>query len=328
MTPPSCPRPVVVTGLGLCCALGSRPLAVARAIEAGECGLAPDPDLSLLPAHNLTGQVSGPNLRPWLKRRKDRKLLARPAQLALASAGDALGDWNGDRQELGIFLGVGREPPDRGESEAAFVASARDGRLDEALLATDGRDLYPPLLPLQTLPNMALAHISINLGLRGENGAWAGEAATGLRAVCEAVWAVSEGRCSAALAGAADCQLNPTIARDRLRRGKVTPPGEASAMLLIEPLDRAWERGAKIHAQLRVVDPVLPGAQAGADPSRPQPDPTRLRQALGDCGSADGVLALLLAILRARHRGLGSLVSRKEIGQSPVGLRVRPPGPC
>ena len=88
------------------------------------------------------------------------------------------------------------------EVEACLIASCRDGLLDDALLAGPGRDLYPPLLPLKTLPNMALAHVSINLGLMGENAAWAGEEGAGWTALHAAWWAVAEGRCAAALAGA------------------------------------------------------------------------------------------------------------------------------
>jgi len=316
----ACPPPVVVTGLGICCALGDDPSAVERGVVAGLSGVRSHPKLGDLPGgdgHDHAGWVTGPKtLRAALKRRKDRKLLARPAQLALVAADSAVAGWPGDREELGIFLGVGREPADDGQSEPALCASARDGQLDEALLAGPGRDLYPPLLPLRTLPNMALAHISINLDIRGENGAWAGGAAAGLRAAVAGIAAVAAGRCPAALIGGADSLIHTGLARDRLRLGLNTPPGEAGVVLLIEPLPVAWERGGRIWAQV-----------AGVPDAEPDED-TALHAALGDCGAADGVLALALAVVHAHRRGIGRLVARADPGQPAIGIRVRPPGPC
>ncbi|MEC8423291.1 MAG: hypothetical protein VX000_05910, partial [Myxococcota bacterium] len=87
-------------------------------------GLRDHPPLRHLPGGARAGVVDGPDLKPWLRRRKDRKVMARPSQLALAAAGPAMAGFEGDRSELGIYLGVGREPPDSGESEAALAASA------------------------------------------------------------------------------------------------------------------------------------------------------------------------------------------------------------
>ena len=238
-----------------------------------QAALAPLPEAS-------AGVVSGPALRHWLKRRKDRKLLARPAALALPALGAALGDWGGDRAELGLFVAVGREPPDGGASEDALAAAHRAGRLDIGRLAGPGRDRYPPLLPLKTLPNMALAHASINLDIGGENGAWAGGPEAGLTALREAIYAIVEGRAPAALVGGADSQVDLGSARDRLRMGKAGPPGEAGAAVLLEPCE-----GVPATPPLAVLS--LPGC----GPSRAL---SAHHAALGDCGAADGVLALLL----------------------------------
>mgnify|MGYP001387511885 CR=1 FL=1 len=81
---------VAVTGLGFCSALGEHPH---HGLHRGESGINHDPELERLP-HQTVARVRSLDLRPWLKRRKDRKLMARPAQLALSAAGNAMsGCW-------------------------------------------------------------------------------------------------------------------------------------------------------------------------------------------------------------------------------------------
>ena len=274
-------RVVAVTGIGVVSPLGNTPDALAESIRLGRSGLSRSPELEHLP-DATAGRVGKVPVRDWLKRRKDRKLMARASELALAAAGPALAGFDGNRVDMGLFLGVGREPPDDGESEASLAAAAADGALDPVLLAARGRDLYPPLLPLKTLPNMALAHISINLDLMGENGAWAGERGAGQRALVSGVHAILEGRCAAALVGGADSLVDLGSARDRLRLGGEGPPGEAAAMLLLEAPEAARARGAHILATLQL-GALGPKTEVPAELT-------------GEVGAAAAPLALVAAI--------------------------------
>ena len=296
---------VFIHGSGLVCALGVDPRAAQQAVDAGRDGLAPHPPIAGIPGPDVAGVVASLDLRRWLKRRKDKKLMARPSQLALPAFGEALGDWPGDRAELGLYVGVGREPPDDGDSEAALVASARGGALDDALLAGPGRDRYPPLLPLQTLPNLALAHVSIHRGSGGDNGAWAGGPAAGLRAIAAAIHAVEEGRAPAALVGAADSQVDRGSQRDRVRMGLDSPPGEAAAALLLAPQPSA-----------------LAIALLGPEEARAAASAPGHHTALGDCGAADGALAVCLAAARVRETGAPATVALADPGQPALGVRI------
>jgi 3-oxoacyl-(acyl-carrier-protein) synthase len=280
---------VAITAVALDCALGADDLAV-QALLAGRSGLVSHPPLRWLPA-DLAGLAS-PSYRPWLKRRKDAKLMTRAACLGLSVCGRAVADYAADRQDLGLFIGVGREPPDDGEAESALAAAQRDGLLDEALLAGRGRDLYPPLLPLKTLPNMILAHASINLDIQGDNGAWAGDGEASIQAIRAGYWAVVEGRCPAALVGGADSSVDLGAARDRLRRGLTGHPGEGAAALLLQPLSSTTAH----LARLSLTD-----------------EPVRWsdhREQLGDCGAAGGALALAIAVLTGQPAVVGPLVVR------------------
>ena len=299
---------IVVTGIGLCTPLGTNPV---EAMSVGESAVMEQDELQGLP-HTTAAVIDRVDLRPWLKRRKDQKLMARPARLALSAAGMALSQWSGETDGLGLYVGVGREPGDGGESAPALAAAQVDGVLDEAAVAGPCRDLYPPLLPLKTLPNMALAHISIHLDVRGENGAWCGGSAAGLAALRAGVWSVREGRCPAALVVAADTWVCAGSVRDLIRVSggqEIEPPGEAGVALLIESESSAKSRGAEV---LAVLDTDRP----------PDVDLSSMEhhRALGDCKAADGLLAVALHICERRS---SVWVEGKELGQPAVGVLVR-----
>lgn len=295
-----------IDGVGVVSPVGSEPSALLGA--APGAGIGPHPTLEALPGGSDAGIVAGPDLKPWLRRRKDRKVMARPSQLALAAAGAAMVGFEGDASDTGLFLGVGREPPDSGESEPALAASARSGLLDETGLAGPGRDRYPPLLPLKTLPNMALAHISINLGVMGENNAWAGDAGAGMRAVLSGMHAVLEGRAPAVLVGGADSLTDLGSARDRLRRGRTGPAGEAAAVLRLSPWDGVSPGvGLDLHTE---------------DPDAVRLDAARLRSAVGDTGAAEGPLLLAAAMEAVERDGRARVVELGDPGQPAVAVRV------
>jgi len=278
---------LAITAAALDCALGSDAAAV-EALLAGQIGVVAHPPLAPLPS-DLAG-LAKPDYRRWLKRRKDAKLMTRAARLGLSTCARVVQGYTGDRQALGLFIGVGREPPDDGEAEAALAAAHQDGTLSEERLAGRGRDLYPPLLPLKTLPNMILAHASIHLGIQGDNGAWAGDERASLQAVRAAYWAVMEGRCPAAIISGADSAVELGAARDRLRLRRHGPTGEGAAALRIEPLETA----SAPLATLRLT--TTPG---GLPDHRPQ---------LGDCGAAEGLMALTIAVFAGQAATIGPLV--------------------
>lgn len=311
---------VVVTGMALIGALGAafndELAAMAGRLDAGEVGLRPHAPLAALPGGALAGVVGPLDLDRFLVRRKDKKLLARPSALAVAAAGPLVAAWPGDRGELGLYLGVGREPPDDGESEPTLALSARDGALDEALLSGPGRDRYPPLLPLKTLPNMAPAHISINLGLMGENAALAGVEGASMAAMRAGVRAVAEGRAPAALVGGADARVDLGSARDRLRVGEAGAPGEGAALLLIEPRAAAEARGATIYGALSVLDLEASAAAPRLGEA--------LRPLLGALGAAEAAAAVVWSLAAGR----GGPVGAADPGLPPLGLAVRVDGPC
>jgi 3-oxoacyl-[acyl-carrier-protein] synthase II len=278
---------VVVTGVGIVSALGNSTKDVLQSIGSGVCGVrALDDDLRDLP---LSGVAKvDVDVRPLLRRRKDRKLLPRAAHLAIVAGHEAMGVH--DELQTGLYLGVGREPPDSKEVERALLLSARDGILDPHLVSSVGISAYPPLASLKTLPNMVLAHMSIQLGITGPGCTRAGGPAAGVMALIEAWHAVSEGRCSVAIGGAADSLVDTANARDLVRMGwlgELDAPGEAAAFLRLESLERALDRGATPLATITRGHSV---ACASLDYRSP------IDVDHGWCGSAAGVLSIAIQI--------------------------------
>lgn len=266
-----------VLGLGVVTALGDDPAEVRRLVGAGASALLATEPLAGLPDPRAA-LVPGPDLAGWLTRKKDARLLARAARLALPAAGRALrGLPPGASEETAVFVAVGREPPDDPDAEPSLLAMERDGRLDKERLGGRGRELYPPLLPLKTLPNMVLAHVSIQHGLRGENGTFAGDGPAGAQALRAARLAVEEGRAPFALAGAAFSGVDLASARDRWRLGMTAPPGEAAVFVLVGPGDGDLEA------------PPLGPEQARA-----------WEAALGDCGPVAGLWHLVFGATAGR----------------------------
>ena len=199
------------------------------------------------------GETNKKKFRSYLKQRKAAKLFTPAAKLALGTVGASLEKLDASfpffsqqegrknlHQETAIFFAVGREPPDDGDAEETLIVSERDGEFDERRMSTEGKKVYPPLLPLKTLPNMVLAHSSIHLGIQGENGCWAGDEEAGWTALWSAYWSVFEGRSELAVLCGAESLISLGLARDRLRLNKNTPPSEASVTLIFA--SESWVR--------------------------------------------------------------------------------------
>ena len=293
---------VVVTGIGIVSALGANTRDVLNNMHLGVCGITElDDDLRGLP---LSGVARADvDVRPLLRRRKDKKLLPRSAHLAIIAGHEAMGVR--DDPQTGLFLGVGREPPDSKEVERALVLSARDGKLDPQLVSSAGIAAYPPLASLKTLPNMVLAHLSIQLEITGPGSTRAGGPAAGVMALIEAWHAVAEGRCAVALGGAADSLVDTANARDLVRMGwlgATDAPGEAAVFLRMETATGASVRGAQILAT------ITHGHTRACSGSGHTSEVDRKH---GWCGSAAGVLSI------ATQMGLG--LSGEVTASDPTG---------
>ncbi len=264
-------RRVVVTGMGIACPLGLGVERVWRRLIAGESGISAIQsfDTADLPAR-IAGSVpagvraeGGLSLNEWIPV-KDQKKMDRFIHLALVAATEAVEDsgWvpsdEEGREATGVMIGSGI-----GGLQTIFEASK---------LVFEGKvkRISPFFIP-SALINLASGHLSIKYGFKGPNHSAVTACATGVHAIGDAARLIMLGDADVMVAGgteAAVCELgiggfcasralstafNDTPAKasrpwDRDRDGFVM--GEGAGVLVLEELEHARARGARIYGEV------------------------------------------------------------------------------
>ncbi len=175
------------------------------------------------------------------------------------------------------------------QATATIVGTGVGGQntLDDGYYRLYGQNaarLHPFTIP-RLMVNAGASHISMDLGLRGPTFAVASACASGTHAIGLALDMIRSGRAAVALAGGAEACLTVGTIKgwealrvlstdtcrpfSRTRSGLVL--GEGAAMLVLEPLDRAIARNARIYAELRgfgmsadAGDIIAPSAEGSA----------------------------------------------------------------
>jgi|SRR5215468_7287887 len=263
MTPPPVqPRRVVVTGLGIACALGFDPDTYWPRLLAGECGIRrwpPEPRGAALPV-TIAGVIPDDELAAALAREHIREA-DRSGQLALYVAARALADaglpTDGARpRDMDVIVGSGHG--NVAVSNEMSIAFDRGGY----------RKLRPTTV-VRTMFNRPANLISIRHRLTGSSHVVSCACSTGSVAFGEAFHRIRFGLADQVLAACTDTGLDvPTFAAwnrlgvlskiadperasrpfDRARDGLVI--GEGAAAFVLESLDGARARGASPYAEV------------------------------------------------------------------------------
>jgi 3-oxoacyl-(acyl-carrier-protein) synthase len=267
----------VIVSVGLASPLGLGREAALAAWRDGTSGLVPN---DRWPTDGFprsdAGLVQGFNPRKQLPNRKAVKLMSREAQLGVFAAVEAVGGRDVcaregiDPARFGAYAAAGYEVSSLADHEE-MLATARSEddprRLDVGRLFTVGRDAYNPLAPLRILPNMALFHAGVTLGLQGPHLSLGSSPAAGLFALGEAAEAIDEGDADAALVLGTDAQVEEFRSHMLVEAGIIPTlaAGEAGAALLLRAADRdgvhvlAWGAGQEPTAR-GYADPTDGGA--------------------------------------------------------------------
>ncbi len=265
------PRRVVVTGMGIACPLGVGVGHVWRRLIAGESGISAIQsfDTKDLPA-KIAGQVpqgtraeGGLDLSEWIPV-KDQKKMDRFIQFALVAAQEAVEDsgWvaetEEDRDATGVMIGSGIGGLTTIYEASLTVSSGRTKRLS------------PFFIP-SALINLASGHVSIKYGFKGPNHSAVTACATGVHALGDAARLIAFGDTDVMVAGGAEAAVselgmagfcasralstayNDTPQKasrpwDEGRDGFVM--GEGAGVVVLEELEHARRRGAKIYAEV------------------------------------------------------------------------------
>lgn len=258
-------RGVAITGIGAITPIGNGAEGLWAGVQRGASAVQ---RVTRFDASNFQSQVAAhvdfeplDYLTPQRARRLDRY-----SQLALAAARQAIDDAGIDQSELtargaGAYIGSALGGVAYGEEQhAAYVQAGAHG--------------VSPLLALSVFGGAASSNISIEYQLNGPCLAYGNSCAAGLIAIGEAARIIADGRATIMLAGGAEAPLAPltfgafslirvlstrnddpaTASRpfDRDRDGFVM--AEGSCLLVLEDIEHARARGARIYAAIAGFD--------------------------------------------------------------------------
>jgi len=254
-------RRVVITGVGMVTPLGNDPESSWGGLVAGKSGAGPITHFDAS-EYAVRFACEAKEFEPttWIERKQARRM-DRFSQLALSAARMA---------EADSGISVAAEPDRVGAACATGIGGLYAFEDCFQTLLERGPGRTSPFSIIQIIPNMAAAWISMELGTRGPLATQTTACAASNMAIGDGLDAIRLGRADAMFCGGTEApitrvgiagftamralsQRNDDPERgsrpfDADRDGFVM--GEAGAVLVLEELEHARGRGAKIHAEL------------------------------------------------------------------------------
>lgn len=273
-------RRVVITGMGWVTPLGHDLESVWQRLLRGESGVAPTTifDARTYPT-KFAAEVKNFDFTHFLGPHAPRHASAsRNAQFALAAAEMAWADaaLNGaggvDAEMVGVYLGGGEGPIDFDNFAAAAVAgwNAEKRELDAVRWAEVAGQRLTAVREFEQDPNCAAGHLACRFNAQGPNLNTLTACAASTQAIGEATEIIRHGDADIMISGGAHSMIHPlgvtgfnrltalstrndaclTASRpfDRTRDGFVL--GEGAGILMLEELENARRRGARIYAEV------------------------------------------------------------------------------
>ncbi len=254
-------RRVVVTGLGAITPIGNDVESFWNGLKNGTVGIGPVTAFDVTDYKaKLAAEVKDFDPKKYMDIKTARRM-ERFSQFAVAAAGEALQDAGIDMEKedpfrVGVSVGSGIGGLDAIEREYKKLLEKGPGRVN------------PLLVPLM-ISNMAAGNIGIQYGLKGKNINVVTACATGTHSIGEAFRSIQYGEADVMVAGGAEASITPvglagfaaltalnttedpmraSIPFDKERNGFVM--GEGAGIVVLESLEHALARGAKIYAEV------------------------------------------------------------------------------
>lgn len=248
-------RRIVITGLGVICPIGLDIAAFSRNLFNGDCGIEPvDFTWRDLVIQHPVAPVKGFDPLAYIDVKK-ASMMDRFAQFSVAAARQAL-------EDSALVL-----TPELSERTAVITGTSvgSQNTLEESFLKlANGNPRAHPFTIPRLMSNAGSSHISMTLGLTGPGFTVASACASATHAMGVALHMLRSGMVDRAITGGAEACLTfgtlkgwdalrimaPDVCRpfSANRAGLVL--GEGAAMLMLETLEAAQERGARIYAEL------------------------------------------------------------------------------
>ena len=292
-------RRVVITGMGTVNPLGHSVPDSWKAVRDGVCGI------GAITRYDTTGrkvtlaaEVKNFDPEEWMEK-KDAKRMGRYTQFAMAAAVEAMAD---------AGLGEPREGEDR--TRWGCAVSSGIGGLDltqeETLKGEEkGYDRVSPFYIPMIISNMAAGLVAIRFGLKGMSACPVTACAGGSNAIGDAFRAVRDGYADVMVCGGTEAAITPlaiggftsmkalhtgtdplraSIPFDAERSGFVM--GEGAAVLVLESLEQAQARGARIYAEVAGYGAACDAYHMTAPAPEGEGGARAMAEALADGGAA------------------------------------------
>ena len=254
-------RRVVVTGLGAVTPVGNNVQAFWESVKTGKIGIGEITRFDTADFKvKLAAEVKDFNAKDYMDF-KSAKRMELFSQYAVAAAKEAMADagiemGKEDPFRVGVIVGSGIGSLSTIEKEYTKILEGRANRVD-------------PLMVPRMISNMAAGNISIQLGIRGKCTNVVTACASGTNCIGDAFRAIQYGDAEIMFAGGAESCICPTgiagfqaltalsqetdplrasIPFDVDRKGFVL--GEGAGILVLEELEHARKRSARIYAEL------------------------------------------------------------------------------
>ncbi|MBM7623826.1 beta-ketoacyl-ACP synthase II [Sporohalobacter salinus] len=253
---------VVVTGMGVISPVGIGLKDFWSALVAGESGIDKVTNFDVTEIDSkIGGEVKDFNVKDYMSR-KDAKRMDKFAQYAVAAAKLAVEDSDleindSNAEDVGVLVGSGIGGMETFENQTKRLIERGPGRIS------------PFFIP-KMISNMAAGQVSIQLGAKGPNATTVSACASATHAIGDALDIIRRGDADVMVTGGSEaaitelsyagfCSMKALSTRndepekasrpfDDERDGFVM--GEGSGILILESLESALERGAKIYGEV------------------------------------------------------------------------------
>lgn len=289
-------RRVVVTGLGAVTPLGSDVSTFWENLLAGKSGVGP---ITQFDASNLEVRIAAEvkDFDPVaLFGRREARRHDRFTLFALEAARQAVADAGlrfeqEDRDAVGVIIGTGIG------GALTFLENY------DVLLKAGPRRVSPFMIPMM-MPNAAAAVIAITYGLRGPNICVSSACATGAHAIGEAAEMIRRGDAEVMICGGSEAVIHPLAVSGFANMGALSSRndepqrasrpfdanrdgfvlGEGAGVLVLESLEHAQARGARIYCELAGYGASCDAYHIAAPEEAGEGAALAMRRALADAG--------------------------------------------
>ena len=254
-------RRVVVTGMGAITPIGNSVEEFWNGIKEGKTGFGPITYFDTADYRcKLAAEVKDFDPAQYMDKKSARRM-EQFCQFAVAAAGQAISDAGLDMEQ--------EDPYMVGCSVGSGIGSLQAMEREYDRLKEKGPGRVGPMLVPLMISNMATGNVSIAYGLKGKSLNVVTACATGTHSIGEAYRTIQYGDADVMIAGGTESSITPigiagfsaltalsfsedperaSIPFDKERNGFVM--GEGSAIVVLEELEHAKRRGAKIYAEL------------------------------------------------------------------------------